>query len=427
MAKYALKFLVLLILTGALVALAGALFPPGAHASALPSLPVQGWNSYYAFHGSGNQAQVLQQAEEMKADGLEAAGYDYINLDDGWQAAARTSNGSLTWNTSEFPNGLPWLADQLHAMGFKFGLYTAIGGNTCLNHGALPGSYGHYQTDAFSFASWHADFVKVDDCKGLPAGTSAAQLTAGFRQFGSYIHQYGMVYSEELPVLMTPGSTAWLSAVQASSGFADMWRVAPDENYTQPAMTTILGHLADDVNLSGYAGPGHWNDLDMLVPGHPAGSPYPYNWTLAQEESQMSVWAEEASPLLVGANIANLTAAEVSALENPDMRAVDQSGSQSPVQVTHGNMEAVVKGADGGMSVLLVNLGTGNEVQSFTLAELHVRTASASVYNVWTDKLSATGSSLEYSLAPGSTALLILGSTANDRALQARYLASHQK
>ena len=183
--------------------------------------------------------------------------------------------------------------------------------------------------------------------------------------------------------------------------------MAADESPANPASDTILGHLAADLHLHAFAGAGHWNDLDMLVPGAPAA--HPFGWSVADEESQLSVWAEEASPLLISTDLTTLTPAELAALENPDIIAIDQSGSQAATAVTSasGNIEAVVKNADGGRAVLFANLGTGTGTGTFTLSQLGISTPEASGYNVWKNE-TTTFSSVNVTLAAGQTEMVVI-------------------
>lgn len=365
-------------------------------------LPAMGYNTWYESGATLTESSVLSQAQLMAADGLVSAGYDVMTLDDGWLAGSRTASGALSWNAAKFPHGMPWLATQLRSLGMSLGLYAAIGNQTCAR---LPGSYGHYSKDAATFKGWGVTFVKVDSCKGLPAGTSATQLTALFRQFGGYVQANGMTYSQELPVLMTVGSPPYFAAVAASPSFANMWRVAPDESPLNTAAYTITSHLADDLGLHGYASMGHWNDLDMLVPG--TVDAHPFGWSLAQTQSQLSVWAQEASPLFVSTNLAKLPSATLNALKNPDLISIDQSGAQAPVSVVNGGLRAVVKGADGGIAVLLVNSGTKTAHGAFTLPQLHVKGTHRPYVNVWTGA-AGTISGVTATLAPGATTLLVI-------------------
>jgi alpha-galactosidase len=382
---------------------------PAAARAGFGQLPVLGYNTWYQFGAGITESAVLRQANALVSTGLAGAGYDAVNLDDGWLAPARAADGSLTWDTAKFPHGIPWLAAQVHALGLEFGIYEAIGTRTCLN---LPGSGGstattdHYAQDARTFASWGVDFVKVDECGGLPTGTTLASLTTAFQRYGQELRSAdpAVVYSEELPVYVL-GQPGFTQAVQSSAGFANQWRVAADESTAVPASTTILGHLAADLHLHAFAGPGHWNDLDMLVPGNPAA--HPFGWSLPDEQSQLSVWAEEASPLLVSTDLTGLTPAELAALKNPDILAIDQSGAQPATAVTSGNVEAVTKQADGGTAVLFANLGSGSATGTFTLAQLGVNAARASGYNVWKGN-TTTFSGVSVTLAAGQTETLVI-------------------
>jgi alpha-galactosidase len=395
------------------LAAAGPAAAPAARAAAPPfgQLPVMGYNTWYQYGAGATESDVLQQARFLVSSGLAAAGYDTVNLDDGWMASSRTGDGSLTWDPAKFPDGIPWLASQVHALGLKFGIYAAIGTRTCQN---LPGSGGaaasgnYYTQDAQTFADWGVDFVKVDECGGLPAGTTLSSLTGTFEQYGADLRadNPNVVYSEELPIyeLGQPGFT---QAVQSSATFANMWRVAADESPVDAASDTILGHLAADLPLHSLAGPGHWNDLDMLVPGTPAA--HPFGWSLADEQSQLSVWAEEASPLLISTDLTTLTPDELAALENPDIIAIDQSGSQPSIAITtpSGHMEAVFKSADGGTAVLFANLGTGTSTGNFTLSQLGIAAPEATGYNVWKHE-TTTFSGVTVTLPAGGTETVLI-------------------
>jgi alpha-galactosidase len=367
--------------------------------------PAMGYNTWYQFDNEINQTNVMAQAQLLVNDGLAAKGYDTVTLDDGWESTRRTSTGALTWNATEFPEGIPAFAAQLHAMGLKFGIYTAIGTHTCTDSGTLPGSYGHYAADANQFKLWGADFVKVDSCGGLPAGTTDAQLTADFQSFGNAIRGDQMIYSQELPVLMTPGTAAYTVAVKASSVFSNQWRMTPDEHWTDPEATTVIGHLNADWHLHGYAGPGHWNDMDLLVPGVP--STHPFGWGLSGEQSQLSVWAQEASPLIISTDLSTLTGPEVAALGNPDIIAIDRSGAQAATGLSYGHIEWLVKNADGGKSVLLADDGTGSTSAQLSLAQLGTGYTHASYRNVWTGQ-TGTLTGLSVHLAAGQAELLVL-------------------
>jgi alpha-galactosidase len=360
-----------------------------------------GYNTWYQFRTGITESVVLRQAELLVSSGLAAAGYTCVNLDDGWMAPARAADGELTGDTAKFPRGIGWLAERVHALGLRFGLYTAIGTRTCQN---LPASWEHYDQDAATFAAWGVDFVKVDDCGGLPPSTTVQTLTAHFREFGACLrrHNPDVVYSQELPIHQI-GRPSFLPAVRASAEFAHMWRVAHDEGPLTPenASPMILSHLAAVLPLHSFAGPGHWNDLDMVAPNYPASG-----WALADLRNQLSVWAMEASPLLISADIGALPADALAALKHPHMIALDQSGAQCSTMIASGHISALTKpDPAGGTAVLFVNLGTGTSTGRFPLAQFGITTPRASGHDVWTGA-TTTFDEVSVTIEEGQTTLV---------------------
>ncbi len=215
------------------------------------------------------------------------------------------------------------------------------------------------------------------------------------------------VYSQELPVyaLNTPGAD-YGQAIADSATFADMWRVAQDEYPLDlaNAYPMVLSHLASDLHLHGYAGWGHWNDLDMVAPGYPGSG-----WALQDLQNQLAVWAMEASPLIISADLRALPANALAALANPHMVAIDQSGAQCPNSVTVGHVQALVKSDPlGGQAVCFVNMGTGPASATFTLAQLGITTPTATATDVWTGAVTGPFSAVALTLATNSTRFLQL-------------------
>ena len=124
--------------------------------------PALGWNSWNQFNLDVNETKVLNVARAMQSSGLLESGFEYIVIDDGWGSPERDQEGRMQADPEKFPNGIKWLAEQLHGLGFKFGIYTSVGEKTC--GGGQPGIMGHIQIDAATFASWDVDYVKVDRC-----------------------------------------------------------------------------------------------------------------------------------------------------------------------------------------------------------------------------------------------------------------------
>lgn len=364
-------------------------------------LPVMGYNTWYQFRTNADEADLLAEAQELVSSGLAASGYDTVNLDDGWMLPARNSAGDLVADPAKFPDGMLSISNQLHAMGLKLGIYESIGTRTCQN---FPGSFGHYAADAALFASWQVDYVKIDACGGTNPSTEP-DLAADFNQYGGFLKSDNpnVLYSQELPVPFI-GTSSFTPAMQASSASqANTWRVSPDEFGS--IIPVLQRNLTADIHLHGYAGSGHWNDLDMVVPPSifPAPSSASY---LMYEETQLGGWAVEASPLLVSTDLSILSDAELNALKNPDMLAIDHSGAQSSLVVTVGHVQAFVKPADGGTVIYLSNTGTGTASASFTLKQLGITAAKVSGRNVWTGG-TATWGGISVTIPAGGSSLLV--------------------
>jgi alpha-galactosidase len=377
--------------------------------------PVMGFDNWYVDYCRTTEREVLAQARDLVRSGLAAAGYNTVIVDDCWMAAKRTASGQLTWNRAKFPEGIPALSARIHAMGLKFGLYEDAGLRTC---GLLPGDLGHYSTDTRTFKSWHVNLVKIDMCQ-FPKGSTYSQVAADFAQFGRDLAAAGIEYDEELPVraLVQYGDTSpeYLQAVEASSAGATMWRITPDERSAgriavyeqtrelippgiglQRPVTNLAGTFANmvirgfavDLPLAAYARPGHWNDLDVLMAGNPN-----YRFSKSQAITQMSIWAELASPLIMSTDIGTLSRTLLADLKNPAMIDIDQSGSQGREITSQGPVIAVGKRDPlGGTALLLVNMSGRAATFDVPLSRLGFRGSSVSVKNIWTrGQWTATG------------------------------------
>jgi alpha-galactosidase len=396
--------------------------------------PVMGYDNWYLDYCRNNsQSRVLSEARALVSTGLATAGYKTVIVDDCWMASQRTSDGQLTWNTASFPNGIPWLAAKIHAMGLKFGLYEDAGARTCAQ---LPGDLGHYSQDARTFKSWHVDLVKIDMCQ-FPKGTSYDQEVTDFTELGAELASNGIAFDDELPVraLIDFGDTSpqYLRAVQISSGLAEMWRVAVDERTSvnlgrvqrqqellrlpdghEISLTGLVGTYANtvirdfavDLPLASYARRGHWDDLDVMVPGNPN-----YGWTTSQDQSQMSIWAEMASPLIVCTDLQTLSPDLLADLKSRAMIAIDQSGRQGREVANQGSVIAVAKPDPlGGTALLLVNVSPSASTVDVPLTQLGFHGAGVSddvkVENIWTGHSWTATGTLRYAMSGESAVLL---------------------
>lgn len=269
--------------------------------------PPMGWNTWYAFGCKITEAQVRAEADAMVANGMKAAGYDYVNLDDCWQGA-RNARGNIH-PSAAFPN-MKGLAEYLHARGFKFGIYSSPGPTTC---GGRPGSYEHEAQDARTYASWGVDFLKYDWCSARSV-YKPSQMREAYEKMHEAILRTGrpMLYS-----LCQYGMEAvWLWGPTVG---ANMWRTTGDVSdridFQEYERMMFVGFRQD--GLQRYAGPGHWNDPDMLQMGN-------HGLNLDEQRTQMSLWCLLAAPLISSSDLTRLTPDELAILTNPEVIAVDQ-------------------------------------------------------------------------------------------------------
>ncbi|HUC26665.1 MAG TPA: glycoside hydrolase family 27 protein [Streptosporangiaceae bacterium] len=320
-----------------------------------------GWNDWYEDRCGVTESDILTSARRLVSTGLANDGYNTVVIDDCWMASARSAAGALVADPATFPDGIPYVARQVHSLGLKLGIYESAGTATCAGR---PGSYGHYTQDADTFARWGVDFVKFDFCH-LPSGANPAAL---FDQFGTALHKADprIVYSQELPVHAgsAPASSAFTNLIAASAAISNMWRIAPDENPAVAAGVSITRHLEADLPLTPYASPGHWNDMDMLLAGNTA-----FRYSLSEQENQADVWAMESSPLMASGDLAS--PASVTVLGNKKVIDIDQKGVQGKLIATEASVDVIAKPG----SVMLVNT-------SSTRAGVHFKTRDQLV-NVW--------------------------------------------
>ncbi len=322
--------------------------------------PPMGWNSWNHFREKVSAEVVRAQADAMVKNGMKAAGDVYVNIDDGW-AGKRDAQGTIHPN-AKFPD-MKGLADYIHGLGLRFGIYTAESPKTCVG---LEGSLGHEEQDARTYAQWDVDYVKVDWCEENFDWFNGddREARARFAKMGEAIRHAGrpMIYS-----VSAPGPT-WRWGVSAH---ANLWRTSIDIKDNWDRMSN--NGFAED-GLERFAGPGHWNDPDMLEVGNNGGDNTVADATLAQSpiyrkgmsdeeyRTHMSLWCLLAAPLIVGADLSALKPADLSILTNPEVLAVDQDplGVQGRRVAREGPLEVWMKPlADGSKAVGLFNRELG--------------------------------------------------------------------
>jgi alpha-galactosidase len=319
-------------------------------APVLAATPPMGWNSWNFFAGKVTDQDIRNAADQIVATGMKDAGYIYINIDDTWEAD-RDSSGVLHTN-SKFPD-MKALADYVHSKGLKLGIYSGPGLKTCAGFTA---SLDHEAQDAQLYASWGIDYLKYDLCSfrrdemaAKAPNDKAAQMrmmVAAYDKMGKALKAAGrpIVYS-----LCQYGWDAPWEWAPALGG--NLWRTTGDVQANWGSIYNIINQQA---GLAKYAGPGHWNDPDMLEVGNG-------KLTLAENRSHFSMWAMLAAPLLAGNDLPNMKPEIKAILTSSDVIAIDQDklGHQASHVYSDGEVDVWSRTLSGGaMAIAVLNAGS---------------------------------------------------------------------
>jgi alpha-galactosidase len=371
----------------------------------LARTPYQGWNTYYGLGSEFNEQTIKNEADALVKRGLKAAGYNYVWLDGGWWSGTRDASGNITVNPSQWPDGMKAVADYIHSLGLKAGIYTDAGANGC--GGANQGSYGHYQQDANQFAAWGFDAVKVDFCGGHQQNLDPATAYGQFRD--ALLHN-----SSHRPMLFNicnpfvpytgayPGRSAW-DSYKFGPSTGNSWRTDTDIGFVHSVQfSDVLRNLDDDAKHPEAAGPGHWNDPDYLGPE--------LGMTADEAQTQFSMWSMVAAPLIIGSDVTSLSQSSIAMLTNREVLAIDQDplGVQGTAIATSGNVQVWTKPlSDGDWAVALLNRGTTPQTISTTADQVGLHpAASYALRDVWQHTTTETAGKISATVAPHSTVLL---------------------
>jgi len=341
----------------------------------LAATPPMGWNSWNWFAEKVTDKDIRQAADLLVSSGMRDAGYVYLNIDDTWEGG-RDVNGNLRSN-EKFPD-MKALADYVHSKGLKLGIYSSPGPKTCAR---FEGSMGHEDQDAQLYASWGIDYLKYDLCsfhndvmrKAL-AGDSPEAMVIQYKMMRD-------AYEKMHEALQKTGRPIIYSLCQY--GFDAVWQWGPEVGANLWRTTGDIKPTFDSISLIGrgqaglarYAGPGHWNDPDMLEVGNG-------KLTLDENRTHMGMWAMLAAPLLAGNNLSQLTPEISAILRDREIIAIDQDslGKQADRIYAEGPLEIWARPlADGSRVLAIFNFG---EQRSFLRGvSLHLEQAGAA--NGW--------------------------------------------
>jgi alpha-galactosidase len=340
--------------------------------------PPMGWNSWNFFFEKVTDKDIRDSADQIVATGMKDAGYVYVNIDDTWEGE-RDASGILHTN-SKFPD-MKALADYVHSKGLKIGIYSSPGPKTCAGY---AGSLGHEEQDAQLYASWGIDYLKYDLC------SFSAQVMAKQAPDDKAVQMRLMIatYDKMDKALKATGRPIVFSLCQygwdavwewAPSVGGNLWRTTGD---ITPNWDRIYAILSQQAGLEKYAGPGHWNDPDMLEVGNG-------KLKLAENRAHFSMWAMLAAPLLAGNDLPNMKPEIKAILTNRDVVAIDQDrlGKQASRVYSDGEVEVWTRHLTGGaLAIAVLNAGDNR----YSTHPFHLNLAKLGLHgplqakNLWT-------------------------------------------
>lgn len=273
----------------------------------LAETPQMGWNSWNKFAGNINEQMIRDMADAMVKEGLLDAGYIYLNMDDCWHGQ-RDADGFIQPDAKRFPSGIKALADYVHSKGLKFGLYSDAGRKTCAG---MPGSFGHEYQDAIQYARWGIDYLKYDWCNNEdinPIGAYGLMRDA-LRAAGRPIFFSMCEWGSNKP-------WTWAAEVghswRSTGDICAVFDKKPERSWENSIMTI----LDQNAPLRKYAGPGHWNDPDMLEVGN--------GMSVNEDRAHFTLWCMMAAPLILGNDICNMSNDTRAIILNRQVIAIDQ-------------------------------------------------------------------------------------------------------
>jgi alpha-galactosidase len=360
---------------------------PDAADPALALTPPMGFNNWNTTGCDINEQMIRDMADIFVTKGLKDAGYQYVNVDDCWADATRDpATGRLRNHPARFPSGMKALADYIHARGLKFGIYTSAGTQTCAK--TMPGALDHEEIDAQTFADWGVDYLKYDNCnnEGRPALERYTKMRDALKRTGRPI-----VYS----ICEWGQNKPW----EWGKDVGNLWRTTGDINDTWSKTVEILKLNAP---LDAYAGPGHWNDPDMLEVGNGRQSTTEYR-------SHFALWSIMAAPLLIGADLRKVSQEHLDILRNKEIIAINQDrlGIQGKVIYQKDGQWVFVKPlSNGDKAVALFNESEVNATISTTARDLGLpRGIGYTVRDLWQRKNFQSAGRISAALPPHGTAI----------------------
>jgi alpha-galactosidase len=340
--------------------------------------PPMGWNSWNTFATNIHEDMIKQIADIIVSSGMKDSGYEYVVVDDGWEALARDSEGNLVPDPKKFPHGMKALADYVHSKGLKFGIHNCAGNTTC---NGFPGGRGHEYQDARLYASWGVDYLKYDWCDH---GTADARET--YKTMGDAL------YAAKRPVVYSLCEWGNNKPWEWGRDIAHLWRTTGDitdcyncQGEYDLGMRFVL-KLQE--GLEKYSGPDRWNDPDMLEVGNPG-------LTLTESRSHFSLWCMLAAPLMAGNDLRKMTPEILEILTNKDAIAINQDklGKQAYLYMDHLSKLIYVKElSDGNWAICWHNTGDQSYTQRINWEHFTFLKGEFEIKDIWKNRVIGTTS-----------------------------------
>jgi alpha-galactosidase len=354
----------------------------------LAPTPPMGWNSWNKFACNIDERLIRETADAMVASGMRDAGYQFVNIDDCWEAPARNAQGDLVADSSRFPSGLKALADAVHARGLKIGIYSSAGTGTCQRR---PASLDHEAADARQFAEWGIDYLKYDNCnnENRPAPERYRAMGEALKATGRPIVYSLCEWGQNRP-------WEWARSVGGQ-----LWRTTGD---ISDRWSSVLKILDQQVGLEAYSGPNAWNDPDMLEVGNG-------RMTNREYVAHFSLWALLNAPLIAGNDLRSMSDSTRLILTNREVIAVNQDwgGMQGHKARDDGEQEVWMKPmSSGDAAVVLLNRDTATVRLGVSARELGLAPGAHRVRDLWTHKDGRMSDTLVAELAGHSAAMFLV-------------------
>ncbi|HUA24439.1 MAG TPA: ricin-type beta-trefoil lectin domain protein [Steroidobacteraceae bacterium] len=382
----------------------------------LAATPPMGWNDWAHYQCDYTAATILANARALVKTGLAARGYGTVTIDDCWMLKTRDSQGNLQPDPRLFPQGMKPVADAIHALGLKFGIYEDAGSETC---GRFAGSgepqgggQAHFLADAKLFASWGVDYLKLDGCNVyVPKGGSANDAyRAAYRAESTALAQVGrpITFSESAPAYFQ-GQPAWYDVLSWVRGYGQLWREGTDmANYhgktaTHDRFASVLWNYSYNLPLGRFQTPGNWDDPDFIIGGDTG-------MTLAESRSQLALWAMMSAPLILSSDIDQLSPAAVRILGNRAVLSVDQDplGRMATLLSRSVSSDVLIKPLHaGGYAVAELNRSTRELPARLTAADLGFGAGACrfDALDLWTGRRQTGVAALRAHIAAHDTAI----------------------